>query len=69
MRYKNKPVYKRVYGEYVIDIIELNNQIVKRKDGLLQFTYYNALNIRKYIYGRTVEEIAEQYRIILNAKN
>ena len=49
MRDKNKPVYKKAYGEYTIDIIELNNQIVKRKDGLLQFAYYDALNIRKYI--------------------
>ena len=69
MRDKNKPVYKKAYGEYTIDIIELNNQIVKRKDGLLQFAYYDALNIRKYIYGRSVEEIAEQYRVILNAKS
>lgn len=69
MKSRRKQVYKRVSGEYVIDLIELNNQVVRRKDGLLQFSYYDALNTRKYIYGHNIEEIAEQYKIMLNAKS
>ena len=54
MKSRRKQVYKRVSGEYVIDLIELNNQVVRRKDGLLQFSYYDALNTRKYIYGHNI---------------
>lgn len=65
---KKEKVYKKVNGKYVIDIDRLVSQITHRKDGLLQFRYYDALNTRKYIYGHSIEEIADQYDTILNLK-
>ena len=69
MSKKRKNAYKKQKGVYVVDIIELNNQVTSRKNGLLQFRYYDTLGCTKYIYGHTIEEIAAKYNIILNTNS